>query len=126
MRRSAYPPGGNALDSLIPPEPINDEPARWRSLTMANVVYRGIVDVERVVDLVWPFGPGRVLQPCWAFVEAKDCGREPERRLGSNLAVRSSPDQRPLRERRQEGVEERIECEDASIPPCACSSRGRG
>ena len=52
------------------------------SLAMANVVYRGIVDYERVVDIVLAHRTRESAQPCWLLSRhAKDCGPEREGRL---------------------------------------------
>jgi DNA-binding transcriptional LysR family regulator len=42
----------------------------WRSFAMANVVYRGIVDFERVVDMVLAHRTRESAPAVLAFVEA--------------------------------------------------------
>jgi DNA-binding transcriptional LysR family regulator len=42
----------------------------WRSLAMANVVYRGIVDYERVIDMVLAHRTRESAPAVLAFVEA--------------------------------------------------------
>ena len=42
----------------------------WRSLTMANVVYREIVDYERVVDMVLAHRTRKSAPAVLAFIEA--------------------------------------------------------
>jgi len=42
----------------------------WRSLTMANVVYREIVDYERVVDIVLAYRTRESAPAVLAFIEA--------------------------------------------------------
>ena len=42
----------------------------WRSLTMANVVYREIVDYERVVDIVLAYRTCESAPAVLAFIEA--------------------------------------------------------
>ena len=42
----------------------------WRSLAMANVIYRGIVDYERVIDMVLAHRTRESAPAVLAFVEA--------------------------------------------------------
>jgi DNA-binding transcriptional LysR family regulator len=54
----------------------------WRSLTMANVVYREIVDYERVVDIVLAYRTRESAPAVLAFIEAcKGLRPQPEGRL---------------------------------------------